>query len=56
MSEHTTENVEQLASDIVEGWDLDDLIQYALTQLTNHYMENEEEFHEEWSEFYDEDV
>ena len=55
MPEHTDENVEQLAGDIVEEWDLDDLIQYAVTQLTNYYMENEEEFHEEWSEFYDED-
>ena len=50
--EHTTENVEKLAHDIVEGWSLDDLIDYAFTNLSNHYMNNEEDFKEEWSEFY----
>lgn len=56
MIEHNEENVVRLVEDIVEGWDLSDLIQYAVTQLTRHYMENEEEFHEEWSEFYDENA
>ena len=51
--EHTAENVEKLAGDIVEGWDMDDLINYAVATLTNHYMNDEEYFHNEWSEFYD---
>ena len=52
---HNADNVETLASDIVQSWDLDDLIQYAVTNLTDHYMENEREFHEEWSDFYGEE-
>lgn len=51
--EHTTENVERLASDIVADWDMDTLIEYAVVNLTNHYMENEEAFHKEWEDFYE---
>lgn len=54
--DHISDNVEKLVNDIVEGWDLDDLKQYAINNMTNHYMENEDEFHEEWSDFYDEEL
>lgn len=53
MAEHNADNVEKLASDIVEDWDMNTLIDYAVTSLTNHYMKNEEEFQEEWEDFYE---
>ena len=52
---HTAENVENLATAIVNDWDLDTLIDYAVTQLTNHYMEDEESFIEDWNERNSED-
>lgn len=53
MVNHTVDNVEKLAHDVVDGWDMDTLIGYAETALTNHYMNDEEAFHNEWAELYE---
>lgn len=52
---YNIDNVEKLATDIVASWDMEVLVQYAITNLTEHYMANEKEFHEECAEFYDYD-
>jgi len=50
MSQHTADNVEKLAQEVVDEWDMDTLIDYAVQQLTNHYMNDENSFIEDWSE------
>lgn len=46
--EHNVDNVEELAQRIVEDWDLETLQAYAESQLANHYMDNEQSFHNDW--------
>lgn len=55
MTEHTTENIEKLASAVVEGWDMDTLVEYAYTNLVNYYLAYQEEFFEEFNEFFGEE-
>jgi len=48
--EHTADNVERLATKIVDDWDLNTLMDYAVTSLTNHYMNDIEAFENDWAE------
>jgi len=48
--EHTADNVERLATKIVDDWDLNNLMDYAVTSLTNHYMNDIEAFENDWAE------
>jgi hypothetical protein len=45
--------MEKLANDIVEGWDMDCLIGFAVDTLVDDFKtQPEEEFEEEWNNFY----
>lgn len=54
MKTHNADNVETLANDVVDGWDMDTLIDYATTALVNYYMNNEAAFHKDCEGYYDE--
>lgn len=49
MATHDAGHIEQLAKTVIDEMDMDDLVNYAMTQLENHYLENEESFHEDWN-------
>ena len=51
-AEHTDDNCRQLASDIVEAWDLDSLIEFAVSTLEERFQSDVEVFNEEWDSFY----
>ena len=46
--ENNDENRTRLAEEVVEGWDMDDLIFYAIKQLKEYYKGDDEAFEEEW--------
>ena len=48
--EHNSDNVELLAKKIVGYWDLETLLDYATTNLSNHYMNDVEAFENDWAE------
>ena len=50
--EHTNDNCQQLASDIVEAWDLDSLIEFAVCTLEDRFQNDTEAFWREWQDFY----
>lgn len=52
----TEQNIEEFAQDIVDGWDLDTLTEYAIDSHKK-WLRNmtEEEFKEKWDEFYGEE-
>ena len=43
------EKIELLAREVVGSWDMDDLISFATEQMEMFYMENEEEFEEDFA-------
>lgn len=54
MIENNEDNREKLAREIIEGWDLDTLIDTAVDNLCEHYKENPNEFKREWEQYYPE--
>jgi hypothetical protein len=51
---NTEENREQLAREMVDAWDMDDLRQYAIDRL-EEYLKGCGDFQDEWKTFYMED-
>jgi len=49
MVDHTADNIETLAQQVVEDMELDDLLAYAVQQMENHYLNDEESFIEDWN-------
>ena len=49
----TRPNKEQLAQDVVDGWDLNDLVYFATWKLVDDYENmSDDEFIEEWVNFH----
>lgn len=47
------EKIEKLARDIVDAWDLDSLVEYAIDQMVDSLScLDKEEFDEEWANHY----
>ena len=45
--------LERLAKDIVDGWDLDTLVEYAIDKMIDSLSTlNKKEFEEEWDDYY----
>lgn len=51
---HSDNNCQQLASDIVEAWDMDSLIDFAVNTLEERFKEDATVFTDEWKDFYGE--
>lgn len=48
MPENNEVNREKLVQEIVDGWDMDTLMGYALDNLTIFYRDNSIDFQAEW--------
>lgn len=48
---NTEENCERLAREVVDSWDMDTLVSFAIEQLQMNYMLNVDEFEDDWPEF-----
>lgn len=46
---HTEENIEKLSRNIVDSWDMDTLLNYAIERLSDFYKKNKEDFYAEWN-------
>lgn len=45
--------LERLAKDIVDNWDMDTLVEYAIDKMINSLSSlNKKEFDEEWEDYY----
>lgn len=45
--------LERLAKDIVDSWDMDALVEYAVYETTKHLSSlSKKEFEEEWDDYY----
>lgn len=51
---YTDENIEKLASVVVDSWDMDTLVNYAKERLFYFYQEDKKEFEKDWEAFKDE--
>ena len=48
------DKIDKLAYDIIDGWDLDSLIEYARDLMTESLSSlSKKEFDEEWDNYYD---
>ena len=45
--EYTEDNIEKLASEVVDSWDSDTLVGFAHTRLIIDYIEDEDLFHDD---------
>ena len=53
MKTNNSDNRGKLARDMVDGWDMNDLIYYANSKMEDYLTEfNDEEFDKEWRDFY----
>ena len=50
------DQLEQMCTEIVDSWEMDTLIEYALTNLYAHYHDNPVEAIEQWKELEIEDA
>jgi len=41
---HTEENCEHLASLLVDSWEIEDIVSYAIEKLKEHYLSDKEAF------------
>jgi hypothetical protein len=48
MPEYIRKNCERLAREVVEGWDLETLVEYAVENLTASYIHNKDAFLDDW--------
>lgn len=56
MVENTQENREKMAAEVVEGMDMDGLIEYATSQLANYYSRiDNKDFNDLWEEMMEDD-
>ena len=44
----TNKNIEELVKSVVDGWGLDELIDYAKQQLTEYYKKDKKGFNADW--------
>ena len=50
----TDKQINEFATDIVDSWDLNDVIGYAIEQMEENLAKlSEEEFRVEWKDYYD---
>jgi len=54
MVKHNKKNIEELAKAIVEDWDMDTLLIYAVERMEHHFKHNKTDFKREWKEKYGE--
>jgi len=55
LPEKTQENIEKLAQDLVDNWDLKDLVAFAVEQIEENLERSEgEEFEQLWEDQYGE--
>jgi hypothetical protein len=47
MIENNESNRERVAHHVVEGWDMDTLVGYAISMLEQHYQGDDESFQED---------
>lgn len=47
--EYCNSNIEELARAVVDSWEMDTLINYAVDQLEAFYKKDKEQFLEDWS-------
>lgn len=52
---HSDENCQELASEIVQSWDLDSLVDFAVCTLEERFQADSEVFQQEWKDFFGED-
>ena len=56
MAEKTQENIEKLARACVDGWDLNDTVEFAVNQIEENLSNSEgEEFDHLWNDIFGED-
>ena len=54
MIKHNEENIEKLAKVVVEDWDMDTLLTYALERLMDYFKHNKAEFKDAWKDKFEE--
>ena len=47
-AENNEDTREKLAREVVDSWDMDDLIYYAIKRLTEDYKKDDLAFEEDW--------
>ena len=50
MIEHTEKNCDLLAKEIVDSWDMDSLVNYAIDRMSNFFQQDKKDFEAEWNE------
>ena len=50
---YTDEYIRKLATCIVNSWDMDTLINYAIEQLFQFYERDQEKFQKDWEDYKD---
>ena len=48
IAENNEETREKLAEEVVESWDMDNLISFAFERLKDDYQLNPDQFEEDW--------
>lgn len=47
---YNAENIELLAREVVDGYELSDILQNLVEQLCNHYEQDREAFESDWEQ------
>jgi len=50
---HNDDNIEKLSREVVESWDMDTLLSYAIERLEDFYKENPDDFNAEWENMFE---
>lgn len=50
VTRNTPENREALAQKVVDNWDMDTLVQYAIDQTVIFYASHDAKFQEDWNQ------
>tara|TARA_Y100001936_G_C15448897_1_gene348063 strand:+ start:268 stop:435 length:168 start_codon:yes stop_codon:yes gene_type:complete len=50
MVKNNNDNCHKLAEEVVDDWDMGDLIAYAIERLTRDYLEDKEMFNNDWED------
>ena len=50
MIKNTEKNCDLLAKEIVDSWDMDSLVNYAIDRMSNFFQQDKKDFEAEWNE------
>ncbi len=50
---HNMENIEKLSKEVVDSWEMDTLLNYAIERLSDFYRENPDDFKDEWENMFE---